>query len=78
LLGKEIRYGGNDMDAIEENMRTWAPSWSAFDIPLMFQGSLEPGFVAEMGDVETLTILLGHAPRRYEDFAGETDALWMA
>jgi uncharacterized protein YbjT (DUF2867 family) len=78
LLGKEIRYGGNDMDAFEENMRKWAPSWSAFDIRMMFQGYLERGFVAEMGDVETLTKLLGHAPRRYEDFAGETAALWMA
>ena len=78
LLGKEIRYGGNDMDAFEENMRTWAPSWSAFDIRMMFQGYLERGFVAEMGDVETLTKLLGHAPRRYEHFAGETAALWMA
>jgi uncharacterized protein YbjT (DUF2867 family) len=78
LLGKEIRYGGSDMDAFEENMRKWAPSWSAFDIRMMFQGYLERGFVAGMGDVETLTKLLGHAPRRYVDFAGETAALWMA
>jgi hypothetical protein len=34
------------------------------------------GFVAETGDVEKLTKLLGHAPRRYEDFAAETAALW--
>jgi uncharacterized protein YbjT (DUF2867 family) len=78
LLGKEIRYGGSDMDAFEENMRKWAPSWSAFDIRMMFQGYLERGFVAGMGDVETLTKLLGHGPRRYVDFAGETAALWMA
>jgi uncharacterized protein YbjT (DUF2867 family) len=76
LLGKEIRYAGHDMDAFEEQMRNSAPSWSAFDIRMMFQGYLERGFVAERGDVEKLTKLLGHAPRRYEDFAAETAALW--
>jgi uncharacterized protein YbjT (DUF2867 family) len=76
LLGKEIRYSGNDMDAFEEQMRKQAPSWSAFDIRMMFQGYLERGFVAEEGDLETLTNLLGHAPRRYQDFARETALNW--
>jgi hypothetical protein len=40
-------------------MRNSAPSWSAFDIRMMFQGYLERGFVAETGDVEKLTKLLG-------------------
>jgi uncharacterized protein YbjT (DUF2867 family) len=78
LLGKEIRYTGHDMDAFEEQMRNRAPSWSAFDIRMMFQGYLERGFAAEPGDVETLTQLVGHPPRRYEDFAAETAALWNA
>jgi uncharacterized protein YbjT (DUF2867 family) len=76
VLGKEIRYTGHNMDAFEEQMRKKAPSWSAFDIRMMFEGYLERGFVAEDGDVETLTKLLGHAPRRYEDFAKETFLQW--
>jgi uncharacterized protein YbjT (DUF2867 family) len=76
LLGKKIQYTGHNMDAFEEQMRKGAPSWSAFDIRMMFQGYLERGFVAEDGDVETLTKLLGHAPRRYEDFAKETFLQW--
>jgi len=76
LLGKEIRYGGHDMDNFEEQMRKTAPSWSAFDIRMMFEGYLERGFVAEDGDLETLTKLLGHSPRRYEDFARETLVKW--
>jgi uncharacterized protein YbjT (DUF2867 family) len=76
LLGKEVRYSGDDMDAFEVQMRKRAPSWSAFDIRMMFQGYLERGFVAEPGDVETLTNLLGHAPRRYEEFAKETVLIW--
>src|SRR5450755_1158590 len=78
LLGREIRYSGDDMDAFEEQMRKQAPPWSAFDIRMMFQGYLERGFAAEAGDVETLTEILGHRPRRYEDFAGETATLWQA
>ena len=76
LLGKEIRYPGEDMDSFEEQMRKTAPSWSAFDIRMMFQGYLERGFVAEDGDIETLTNLLGHPPRRYQDFAKETAEQW--
>ena len=76
VLGKEIRYPGEDMDGFEEQMREQAPSWSAFDMRMMFQGYLERGFVAEAEDVATLTTLLGHAPRRYEDFAREMVAQW--
>jgi uncharacterized protein YbjT (DUF2867 family) len=76
VLGKKIQYTGHNMDAFEEQMRKRAPSWSAFDIRMMFEGYLERGFVAEDGDLETLTKLLGHAPRRYEDFAKETFLQW--
>jgi uncharacterized protein YbjT (DUF2867 family) len=76
LLGKEIRYAGDNMDAFETQMREKAPSWAAFDIRMMFQGYLERGFVAEDGDIATLTRLIGHAPRAYEDFARETMLEW--
>src|SRR6202161_3708602 len=76
LLGKEIRYTGDNLDAFEEQMRDHAPSWSAFDIRMMFQGYLERGFVSEPGDLEILTNLLGHAPPRYEEFAKETVLIW--
>jgi len=77
VLGKEVRYPGEDMDKFEEQLRSQqAPSWSALDIRLMFQGYLERGFVADAGDLETLTALLGHAPRRYQEFARETNLEW--
>ena len=76
VLGKEIKYGGHDMEAFEKQMRQRAPSWSAYDLRMMFQGYLERGFLAEDGDLKTLTALLGHPPRRYEDFARETAQAW--
>jgi uncharacterized protein YbjT (DUF2867 family) len=76
ILGKEVRYTGADMDAFEAGTRKRGPSWSAFDIRMMFQGYLERGFIAEAGDIEVLTTLLGHAPRSYRAFAQETAAGW--
>lgn len=77
LLGVQIQYVGEDLDAFEAKMRqSGAPSWSAFDMRMMFQGYLERGFVAEDGDLETLTKLLGHPPRRYQEFAAETVQMW--
>jgi uncharacterized protein YbjT (DUF2867 family) len=78
VLGKEIKYAGHDMDAFEKQMRDKAPAWSAFDIRMMFQGYIERGFVAGDDDIETLTTLLGHAPRRYIDFARETAIAWQS
>jgi uncharacterized protein YbjT (DUF2867 family) len=75
-LGKEIKYAGHDVDGFEKQMREQAPAWSAFDIRMMFQGYIERGFTAEDGDIETLTKLLGHSPRKYADFAHETARTW--
>jgi uncharacterized protein YbjT (DUF2867 family) len=71
VLERRVRYGGHDMDAFEQEMRKTSPSWSAFDLRMMFQGFIERGYTAEDGDVEALTKLIGHRPRRYEDFAKE-------
>jgi uncharacterized protein YbjT (DUF2867 family) len=76
LLGKPINYPGENMDGFEQQLRQKAPAWSAFDIRMMFQSYLERGFAAGAGDVETLTNLLGHPPRRYADFARETAEMW--
>jgi hypothetical protein len=66
------------MDAFEKQMRDKSPARSAFDIRMMFQGYIERGFVAGDDDIETLTTLLGHAPRRYIDFARETAVAWQS
>lgn len=76
VLGREVRYAGHDMDAFEEKMRKTAPSWTAFDLRVMFQGFHERGFAAEKSDIETARELLGNPLRRYEDFAGEAASAW--
>ena len=78
VLGKDIQYPGENMDAFEAQMRKTAPAWSAFDIRMMLQGYLERGFAAGDGDVQNVTALLGHPPRTYEAFAREAAAQWKA
>ena len=78
LLGKEIKYTGHNFDQWEQGMRSRMPSWSAFDLRMMFQGYFDRGFASTETEVALLTKLLGHAPRSYEDFATETAAKWKA
>ena len=76
LLNKQIKYTGHNFDQWEQGMRSRMPSWSAFDLRMMFQGYFDRGFESTETEVARLTKLLGHAPRSYEDFATQTAALW--
>lgn len=78
LLGKEIQYTGHDFDQWEQSMRASMPSWSAYDLRMMFQGYFDRGFASTETEVVRLTKLLGRPPRSYEDFAMETARLWKA
>jgi len=76
LLNKQIKYTGHNFDQWEQGMRSRMPSWSAFDLRMMFQGYFDRGFQSTETEVARLTKLLGHAPRSYEDFATQTTAMW--
>ena len=78
LLGKEIKYTGHNFDQWEQSMRVNMPSWSAYDLRMMFQGYFDRGFASTETEVARLTKLFGRAPRSYEDFAVETAWLWKA
>lgn len=74
LLGKEIQYTGHNFDQWEETMRANKPSWSAYDLRMMFQGYFDRGFASTETQVALLKKVLGRAPRSYEDFAAQTAA----
>ena len=78
LLGKEIKYTGHNFDQWEQSMRANMPSWSSYDLRMMFQGYFDRGFASTETEVARLTKLFGRAPRSYEDFAAETARLWKA
>ena len=74
VLGREVAYGGDDTKRFEESLRQFMPGWMAYDMRLMSERFLSEGMVAEPGDVERLTTLLGRPLRTYRDFVSEVSA----
>jgi len=76
VLGRPIRYVGDDLDAMEQKMKAFAPGWLAYDMRLMLRRYQQNGAVATPAAIERLTTLLGRPPRSYRDFAIETARQW--
>ncbi|ESY62483.1 MULTISPECIES: NmrA/HSCARG family protein [Mesorhizobium] len=75
-LGRAVRYGGNDLVAMEQRTKTMLPAWHALDLRLMFSRYQSDGAVATADDIARLTKLLGHAPRSYAAFAKDAATQW--
>jgi uncharacterized protein YbjT (DUF2867 family) len=75
-LGRAIRYGGDDLTAMEQRLKTTMPAWHALDLRLMLGRYISDGAAATADDVARLATLLGHAPRSYRDFAKDAAAQW--
>jgi uncharacterized protein YbjT (DUF2867 family) len=75
-LGREIRYGGNDLDAWEAQAREGMPDWLVYDARMMFAHFQKAGLRATQEDIDTQTRVLGHAPRSFSAFANETAKVW--
>jgi uncharacterized protein YbjT (DUF2867 family) len=75
-LGQSVRYGGDDLAAMEQRMKGIIPSWHAMDLRLMLSRYQTDGAVASATDLARLTTLLGHAPRSYRAFAIDAAAQW--
>lgn len=76
VLGKAVTYGGNDLDAWEQQALRFLPAWMAFDLRLMYALFQTEGLKATPTDIERQTRLLGRAPRSFEDFSVETAKMW--
>lgn len=77
VLQKDIVYGGDNLNAWEQQALELLPDWMAFDFKLMYKFFQEEGLKATSEDIRKLTTMLGHAPRQFEDFAKETAEMWV-
>ena len=75
-LGRPVRYGGDDLAALEQRMKGMLPSWHAMDLRLMLSRYQTDGAVAHAADLARLTVLLGRTPRSYRAFAMDAAAQW--
>jgi uncharacterized protein YbjT (DUF2867 family) len=77
-LGKDIKYGGDDLEAWEQQNLAWFPAWLVYDFKRMYAYFQEGNFKATDAEIANLTKALGHPPRKYEDYVRETAAEWTA
>ena len=75
-LGREIEYVGDDLDAWEARASRSLPGWLVRDLRVMSDYFLSDGLIATEEDFATMSHVLGHAPRVFEDFVRETVATW--
>lgn len=69
LLGRPVIYGGDDPSGFEQNMASFMPKWTAYEMRLMAERYVSDGMIPEIGDVERLTTILGRPLHSYRDFA---------
>lgn len=75
-LGRKVAYAGDDLEAWERQSLQYMPAWMVYDFRLMYAHFQAHGLKATDQEVATQTRILGHAPRRFEDFAAETAQAW--
>ena len=76
-LGRDIRYGGNDLDVWGEKATHTLPGWLVQDLKLMYEFFQRQGLRASEGDFLLQAKVLGHLPRDFHTFVREAVATWM-
>ncbi|UIJ47141.1 NmrA family NAD(P)-binding protein [Sphingomonas cannabina] len=71
VLGRPVVYGGDDPSGFEQNMATFMPKWTAYEMRLMAERYVSDGMIPEAGDVERLIVMLGRPLHSYHTFASE-------
>ncbi|WP_336297743.1 SDR family oxidoreductase [Paucibacter sp. XJ19-41] len=70
-LGREIKYGGDDLDVFESQLAAFAPGWMAYDMRLMMAGIQQHGMHPAVGAALRLQALLGRPLRNYREAVRE-------
>lgn len=76
-LSREVNYVGDDLDAWEESASSTLPAWLLDGVRVMYAYFQENGLQASDADLERCELILGHPPRRIDDFVRETARSWV-
>jgi uncharacterized protein YbjT (DUF2867 family) len=77
-LGREVRYGGDDLDAWAEQAKYTMPEFMVPQMRIMFQYFQKHGMAATNDDLEKQRKILGRKPSSFEDFVKEIIPAWKA
>lgn len=70
-LGRDVTYGGSDLEAFEKQLASFGPIWLAFDMRLMMARIQEIGMHGAADAVDRLQAILGRPLRTYAQFVHE-------
>lgn len=76
VLGKTVRYAGDDLDAWEKQFLQYLPAFMVFDFRQMYDFFQTHGFKGTPETLARQNTLLGHPPRSFDAFVEETAAAW--
>jgi hypothetical protein len=71
-----VRYAGDDLAEWSRQSLQMLPAWMVYDFALMYQLFQTQGLRATDAQLEETAAVVGHAPRRFDDFVAETVAGW--
>jgi uncharacterized protein YbjT (DUF2867 family) len=76
-LGRPIKYAGDDLESWEkQNLSYGLPPVLVYDFRLMYEFFQKNGLKATKQDIEQLTAVLRHPPRKYANYVEETSRSW--
>ncbi len=75
-LGRKVTYAGDDLESWERQAGQFMPPWLVYDLKLMYRHFQRHGLRVPAAELAVMHRLLGHPPRKFEDFAAESVAAW--
>lgn len=75
-LGRDVVYGGDDLDAWSEQALRAMPAWMVYDFRMMYALFQEEGLAATDRDLEATRRILGREPRSFRDWTAEMAEGW--
>ncbi len=75
-LGRDVGYGGDDLDAFEAQAAGMMPGWQAHDLRVMLRAFHRHGMIPGADARAVLEGVIGHPLRSYRAFAEEAAAGW--
>jgi uncharacterized protein YbjT (DUF2867 family) len=76
FLGRQVRYGGNDLEDWEKKAMGTLPGWLVPDLKLMYEFFQKHGLRASEEEFALQEKVLGHLPRCFHMFVRETVTAW--
>ena len=77
-LGREVRYGGNDLEAWAKQAKHMMPEWMVRNLRVMYDYFQKNGLIASSEDFAEQYKVLGRAPRKFDDFVAEIVPIWQS